>query len=313
VLREDLTRARSVLAERQESLRRVRVWARLRLRAWLKGGHRGLLSILFSSRDLSDYRKRRRVLARSIDLDLRRLSDYLREVRAVKRLESEISLEEAHARALRAEVVRRRDELARLRRMREAEIEALVQRGVPLRVRRARRSARRRLERLVRSLRSEMTRMQSLQRLRGRLPHPVNGPVDLPFGTIREPPFGAVTLHPGWHYRAPRGAPVGAIYSGQVVFAEELPGYGKVVIVDHFGKVHSLCAQLGEIRVRKGERVDAGQTLGTVGGDALHGPGLYFELRVRGRPVDPERWITPRESGQVRAAARMIDSPSPAR
>ena len=41
-----------------------------------------------------------------------------------------------------------------------------------------------------------------------------------------------------------------------------------------------------------GEEVDAGAVLGTVGDSgSLKGPYLYFEIRERGRPVDPRPWL----------------------
>jgi septal ring factor EnvC (AmiA/AmiB activator) len=64
-----------------------------------------------------------------------------------------------------------------------------------------------------------------------------------------------------------------------------------MLIVDHGGKHHSLYAHLASARVGVGQRVSAGQTLGTVGADSLEGPGLYFELRVQGKAEDPAEWL----------------------
>ena len=40
-----------------------------------------------------------------------------------------------------------------------------------------------------------------------------------------------------------------------------------------------------------GQKVAAGDVLGTVGASALEGPGLYFEMRFQGRPEDPLEWL----------------------
>jgi septal ring factor EnvC (AmiA/AmiB activator) len=41
-----------------------------------------------------------------------------------------------------------------------------------------------------------------------------------------------------------------------------------------------------------GEEVDAGDVLGTVGDSgSLKGTYLYFEIREKGRPVDPRPWL----------------------
>jgi septal ring factor EnvC (AmiA/AmiB activator) len=43
-----------------------------------------------------------------------------------------------------------------------------------------------------------------------------------------------------------------------------------------------------------GEEVEAGALLGTVGDTgSLKGPYLYFEVREKGRPVDPRAWLAP--------------------
>src|SRR5262245_32999011 len=78
-LRDHLTRARGLLAEREESLARTRGWLRARLRARERSKRTGVLSILFASRDLADYRRRRRVLARSVERDLTRLRAFVAE------------------------------------------------------------------------------------------------------------------------------------------------------------------------------------------------------------------------------------------
>jgi septal ring factor EnvC (AmiA/AmiB activator) len=43
--------------------------------------------------------------------------------------------------------------------------------------------------------------------------------------------------------------------------------------------------------VARGDRVDRGQTLGAAGATPLGAPGLYFELRIDGRRVDPLQWL----------------------
>jgi septal ring factor EnvC (AmiA/AmiB activator) len=268
----ELARVRGVLAGRQQGLDRTRAWVRARVRALSRGRHRSLLTFLLSARDLSERRKHRRFQERALAHDVAGLGAYLEEVRAVRRLAREIAAQEARARAAQEAVTRRRDELVRLKRAREAELAALARRG--------------------HSLRSEVRRMESVFRLRGRLPHPVQGTVELPYGMVREPPFGTVAPHPGWRYRTAESATVSAIFTGRVVFARELAGYGNVVILDHGRNVHTLSAHLRDIAVREGDAVGTGQPLGAVGSDALRGPGLYFEVRYRGRPVDPARWIT---------------------
>jgi septal ring factor EnvC (AmiA/AmiB activator) len=63
------------------------------------------------------------------------------------------------------------------------------------------------------------------------------------------------------------------------------------VIIDHGSQTFSLYGHLLEMTVAQGGRVDAGQEIGSVGPTTTGEPGLYFELRVEGRPVDPLQWL----------------------
>ena len=69
-------------------------------------------------------------------------------------------------------------------------------------------------------------------------------------------------------------------------------GYGQVIIVDHGGENLTVSGYLDELSVGVDEPVQKGQVIGKVGetGSVL-GPGLYFELRRNGKPVDPLPWF----------------------
>lgn len=84
-------------------------------------------------------------------------------------------------------------------------------------------------------------------------------------------------------------APVRAPWAGRVVFAEWLAGYGKVVVLDHGDRVHSVLAYLGTISVTTGDRVRAGQVVGAVDKAGR----LYVEVRKAARPLEPGRWLQP--------------------
>jgi septal ring factor EnvC (AmiA/AmiB activator) len=112
------------------------------------------------------------------------------------------------------------------------------------------------------------------------------------FGKVLNPKFNTVTVQNGLDIEASPGAPVRAVAPGRVVHAGWFKGYGNLVIVDHGEGYHSLVAHLGSMRTAMGEDVEAGTVLGTVGDSgSLKGPYLYFELREKGRPVDPLPWL----------------------
>ena len=91
---------------------------------------------------------------------------------------------------------------------------------------------------------------------------------------------------------APQGTPVKVLASGEVVFADWMTGYGMLMIVDHGGGYMSLYAHNQTLRATLGSHVQSGQVIALVGqsgGEDV--PGLYFELRYNGKPIDPMRWL----------------------
>jgi septal ring factor EnvC (AmiA/AmiB activator) len=84
---------------------------------------------------------------------------------------------------------------------------------------------------------------------------------------------------------------VTAVHEGVVAFADVFSGFGKLVIVDHGAQTFSLYGNLADVGVTRGAHVQHGDAVGTVGVAATGAAGLYFELRVDGRAVDPLEWL----------------------
>jgi septal ring factor EnvC (AmiA/AmiB activator) len=93
---------------------------------------------------------------------------------------------------------------------------------------------------------------------------------------------------------------VRAIHEGRVAFAGTFIGFGHLVIVDHGQAALSLYGHMASTAVRRGDRVEAGSTLGDSGRSPAGVPALYFELRVDGRPVDPLQWLASRPNAASR-------------
>ena len=69
-------------------------------------------------------------------------------------------------------------------------------------------------------------------------------------------------------------------------------GYGKVIVLDLPGPYTALYAHLSSVRVRPGQRVRKGQRLGLAGCTGhCSGTHLHFEVKRRGVPVDPLRFL----------------------
>jgi septal ring factor EnvC (AmiA/AmiB activator) len=121
---------------------------------------------------------------------------------------------------------------------------------------------------------------------RSRLPWPVSGQLKARFGTRRE---SGRTRWDGVVIAARPGSSVRSIHAGKVVYADVLGGYGLLVIVDHGEGYLSLYGYNDAVLKRVGQRVQAGEPIASVG-DRGTGSGAYFEIRHRGRPVNPSVW-----------------------
>jgi hypothetical protein len=94
--------------------------------------------------------------------------------------------------------------------------------------------------------------------------------------------------HSGSDYSAPQGTPVVAVNAGKVALVAEFFFPGRLVILDHGLGLYTAYFHLETIAVAEGERVERGQTLGTVGATGrATGPHLHFGAQVAGARVDP--------------------------
>ena len=82
-----------------------------------------------------------------------------------------------------------------------------------------------------------------------------------------------------------------AVHEGTVAFSDLFSGYATLVIVEHADKTYTLYGHLGSATVHRGDRVEAGSTVGLAGRNPSGNPSLYFELRVDGQAVDPLQWL----------------------
>ena len=62
--------------------------------------------------------------------------------------------------------------------------------------------------------------------------------------------------------------------------------------MDHGSGQMTVSGYMEELAVRADQYVEADQVIGAVGETgSLSGPGLYFEIRKAGKPVDPQEWL----------------------
>jgi murein hydrolase activator len=131
---------------------------------------------------------------------------------------------------------------------------------------------------------------EPLAQQRGRLARPLGGRLRVGFGGRL--PDGRPSK--GWLIEGGNGSPVRAIAHGRVAFADWMKGYGLLLILDHGDGFMSLYAANESLLKEIGDWVPAGEPVAAVGASGGQAePGLYFELRRHGRPIDPKGWLRP--------------------
>ncbi|MCG7599595.1 peptidoglycan DD-metalloendopeptidase family protein [Halomonas sp. McH1-25] len=150
-------------------------------------------------------------------------------------------------------------------------------------------------ERVLEQVRRELKRLEqpppstAIAKTQGKLPWPVQGKVVSTFGS------GDGVNRNGLLIAAAEGTPVRAIHAGRVVFADWMRGFGNLLIIDHGDDIMSLYAHVQRFDVGVGDRVGNDQVIAAVGNTGGRpSPGLYFEVRRGGEPIDPRTWVSKR-------------------
>ncbi len=124
---------------------------------------------------------------------------------------------------------------------------------------------------------------------KGLLPYPVavrklvNG-----FGKSYDLDTGLAIFKKGLDIDAGSNEPVKAVFDGKVAFSGTLPGYGRMLILDHGDHFYTLVGNLGSSSRKVGDQIAQGEVIGVT--DPTGKP-VYFEIRARNIPVNPLQWV----------------------
>jgi septal ring factor EnvC (AmiA/AmiB activator) len=130
---------------------------------------------------------------------------------------------------------------------------------------------------------------QSFERMRGKLPWPVQGRVTARYQQQHANSAAGMRWN-GELIEAARGAKVRAPYFGRVVYADWLQGLGLLLIIGHSGGYMTLYGHAEVLYKSVGDWVAPGDVIAALS-DAGGSPQLYFEIREGRKPQDPAVWL----------------------
>ncbi|MEO0075104.1 MAG: M23 family metallopeptidase [candidate division WOR-3 bacterium] len=121
---------------------------------------------------------------------------------------------------------------------------------------------------------------------------PVSGYISSGFGYRKSPFSNKTDFHDGIDIVAPLGTPIRSPAAGRVVYAGYKAGWGNYVEIDHGYGYITVYGHCQQIKVFKGQRVNRGDTIATVGrtGSAT-GNHLHYGIKVAGNWVNPLNYI----------------------
>jgi murein DD-endopeptidase MepM/ murein hydrolase activator NlpD len=113
------------------------------------------------------------------------------------------------------------------------------------------------------------------------------------YGYRLDPINGRSTFHTGVDLIANTGTPVLAAAGGVVATSAYNSEYGNMVDVDHDNGLTSRYAHLSKSLVKVGDVVMKGQVIAHVGATGrVTGPHLHFEVREKGIPLNPNKFLS---------------------
>lgn len=127
---------------------------------------------------------------------------------------------------------------------------------------------------------------------RGKLPWPVErGVIAATYGEHPHPVLKGIKIkNNGIDIATEKGQTARAVFDGEVTSTMTLPNYNNVLIIRH-GEYLTVYSNLGELYVKKGDKVKTKQRLGSIITDETGKTRMHFELWQGKMLQNPELWI----------------------
>ncbi len=212
-------------------------------------------------------------------------------VREINHNRQQLDLQKQQTTQLLDEQTQKRDQLAKSQTQRQTTVDKIQKSisGDQVYLAELRRNETRLKAEIAKAAKRNNVPMDGLANQKGKLPWPVQGRVLHSYGSTQtgQLQWKGVVIDANY------GQAVKAVYSGRVVFADYLRGYGLVVLLDHGKGDMTLYGFNQSLMKKEGDKVNAGDTIalaGNTGGQ--NQAALYFEVRRNSVTQNPTTWLT---------------------
>lgn len=127
---------------------------------------------------------------------------------------------------------------------------------------------------------------------KGKIPWPVKGVVTEQFGVQKHPVYKNISLpaNNGITITAKKGSEIKCVFEGTVKQILVMPGYNHCVLVQH-GEYFTFYCKLAKTTVKAGQKVAAGQTLGSLEAADDDTSQLHFQIWKGSAKQNPSAWL----------------------
>jgi len=283
------------IAKTRTSIERQKNWLKRKLRMMQKIGYSGdIVMLLISAEDISQMMRVWKYLENITRHEHGVLVSYRENLKKLDKKNDELQILKAELQKNEEKIQTKENELSEKKKSKETILSSVRrEKAAHQRMLSELREASRRLRELIKeSSKSDTYSGTGYPRLKGKLPWPAEGRLAIPYGSQKDPQFATPVFRNGIHIQTDSDADAKSVYEGKVIFAEWFKGFGQLVIVNHGSGYHTLYGNLSEIFSRVGDIIKENQVIGKVGTSGiLNSPGLYFEIRYKGKPLDPIQWL----------------------
>lgn len=269
---------------------------RRRIRTIYKEGKLFPVKMLFSSEDFADLLRRSKYLDSIMAYDRLIFSNYERELEGFHNKKESLLHAKGNLLLYKNKAITKKKEIIVEKEKKKRFLAKLnKEKKLNRRLRDELVQSSKQLNQLISRLENKMIHGEGIDIIdkKGSLLPPAKGNLLNKFGRKRDGKFNTYIVYNGINIKTPKGTPVRSVFDGEVLYTGILEGYGNIIIIGHGKNYHSLYGHLDEIIASTGKTVRSRQIIGRSGDTgSLLGESLYFEMRHKGKPIEPTAWLS---------------------